>query len=204
MAARGGGWFTSRKLSPNLRNYHPQKERQHMNLFSAEGFDFLVRWIHFVAGITWIGILYYFNFIQGAFLAEVEDSTKKDVITKLMPRALWWFRWGAMITVIAGLILYMRQMMLIGSDVFFSTSYGVSISIGGAMGIIMWFNVWFIIWPNQKVIIATTSEAAAKGEAPQGLAGRARIAFLASRTNTLLSIPMLFFMAAASHGPWGG
>ncbi len=167
-----------------------------MNLFSAEGFDFLVRWIHFMAGITWIGILYYFNFIQGAFMNEVEDSTKKDVVTKLMPRALWWFRWGAMITVIAGLIIYIRQMMLIGSDMFYSTSYGVSISIGGAMDIIMWFNVWFIIWPIQKKIIAK-----AKGESSEG--GNARIAFLASRTNTLLSIPMLFFMAAARHMTWG-
>ena len=167
-----------------------------MNLFSAEGFEFLIRWVHYMAGITWIGILYYFNFIQGAFLTEVEAATKTDVVTKLMPRALWWFRWGAMITVLAGLIIYFRRMEVLGPETFFNSSYGISITLGGAMGIIMWFNVWFIIWPNQKKIIA-----AAKGESGEG--GNARVAFLASRVNTMLSIPMLFFMAAASHMPWG-
>ena len=172
-----------------------------MDLFSAAGYEFILRWIHFLSGITWIGILYYFNFIQGAFMTEVEGGTKTDVTTKLMPRALWWFRWSAMVTVIAGLLIYFKRM---GGEpeAFFASSYGVSISIGGAMGIIMWFNVWFIIWPNQKVIIAATAEAAAKGEAPQ-VGKRPRVAFLASRINTMLSIPMLFFMAAASHMPWG-
>ena len=183
--------------SPIFERSIPQKERRHMSLLSAEGFEFLVRWIHFLSGITWIGILYYFNFIQGAFLTEVEADTKKDITTKLMPRALWWFRWGAMITVIAGLIIYFRRLGVIGADTFFASSYGVSITIGGILGIIMWFNVWFIIWPNQKKIIA-----AAKGESSEG--GNARVAFLASRTNTMLSIPMLFFMAAASHMPWTG
>ncbi|MCZ6730198.1 MAG: urate hydroxylase PuuD [SAR324 cluster bacterium] len=168
-----------------------------LDLFSASGFEFLIRWIHFLAGITWIGILYYFNFIQGAFLNEVEAATKTDVTTKLLPRALWWFRWGAMITIISGLIMYFMKMNAVGSDLFFSSSYGVSISIGGLMGLIMWFNVWFIIWPNQKVIMA------AAGGASVEVGNRPRVAFLASRTNTMLSIPMLFFMAAASHMPWG-
>ncbi|MCZ6473819.1 MAG: urate hydroxylase PuuD [SAR324 cluster bacterium] len=168
-----------------------------LDLFSASGFEFLIRWIHFLAGITWIGILYYFNFIQGAFLNEVEAGTKTDVTTKLLPRALWWFRWGAMITIISGLIMYFMKMNAVGSDLFFSSSYGVSISIGGLMGLIMWFNVWFIIWPNQKVIMA------AAGGASVEVGNRPRVAFLASRTNTMLSIPMLFFMAAASHMPWG-
>ena len=175
-----------------------------MALFSMEGYEFLLRWIHFLSGITWIGILYYFNFVQGAFMNEAEAGTKTDVVTKLLPRALWWFRWGAMVTVLAGLLMYLNQLSQIGTSLFFSSSYGVSISIGGALGIIMWFNVWFIIWPHQKVIIATTAEAAAKGQAPEGLAGRARTAFLASRTNTMLSIPMLFFMAAARHMSWIG
>ncbi|MCZ6558646.1 MAG: urate hydroxylase PuuD [SAR324 cluster bacterium] len=168
-----------------------------LDLFSASGFEFLIRWIHFLAGITWIGILYYFNFIQGAFLNEVEAGTKTDVTTKLLPRALWWFRWGAMITIISGLIMYFMKMNAVGSDLFFSSSYGVSISIGGLLGLIMWFNVWFIIWPNQKVIMA------AAGGASVEVGNRPRVAFLASRTNTMLSIPMLFFMAAASHMPWG-
>ena len=175
-----------------------------MALFSIEGYEFLLRWIHFMAGITWIGILYYFNFVQVAFMAEAEPSTKTEVTTKLVPRALWWFRWSAMVTVLAGLLIYLNQLNQQGASLFFAGSYGVSITIGGVLGIIMWFNVWFIIWPHQKVIIATTAEAAAKGQAPEGLAGRARTALLASRTNTMLSIPMLFFMAAARHISWIG
>lgn len=168
-----------------------------MDLFSHQGFVFIVRWSHFLAGITWIGILYYFNFIQGPFLAGVDEAaTKKDVTTKLLPRALWWFRWGAMFTVISGILLLMdfyRQ-----DPNFFSTARGVNISIGGLLGIVMWFNVWFIIWPNQKKIIASVGQ----GKGPTDLGGKPRVAFLASRTNTMLSIPMLFFMAASSHGVW--
>jgi uncharacterized membrane protein len=166
-----------------------------MSLLSYEGFIFLMRWVHFLAGITWIGILYYFNFVQGPFLAGVQEAaTKKDVTTKLLPRALWWFRWGAMITVIVGLILYFDRWHKIG-DGFLSSQPGVSITIGGILGLIMWFNVWFIIWPNQQKIIA----AAEAGKGPTELGGKPRVAFLASRTNTMLSIPMLFFMAASGH-----
>ena len=171
-----------------------------MQLLSYAGFIFLVRWAHFLAGITWIGLLYYFNFVQGPFLAQVsEAATKKDVTTKLLPRALWWFRWGAMFTVIMGLIMYFNFMHERGGASWLSTQQGVSISIGGLLGIIMWYNVWFIIWPNQKLIIA----AAEQGKGPTELGGKPRVAFLASRTNTMLSIPMLFFMAASSHMTWG-
>ncbi len=160
--------------------------------------EFILRWIHFLAGITWIGLLYYFNFIQGPFMGQAEDVTKKDITTKMAPRSLWWFRWSAMITVIAGMLMILNRIGLGGAGIM-GTPWGISISIGGILGIIMWFNVWFIIWPNQKVIIATTTS----GEGTEGNAARGRVAFLASRTNTMLSIPMLFFMAAASHGPWG-
>ena len=174
-----------------------------MELFSAAGYEFILRWIHFLSGITWIGLLYYFNFVQAPFMGEAEAGTKTDITTKLAPRALWWFRWGAMFTVGAGLLIYFNRMGQMGVDQFFASSYGISITIGGVMGIIMWFNVWFIIWPNQKFIIAATQAAKDSGKAPEGIGNRPRKAFLASRTNTLLSIPMLFFMAAASHMPWG-
>lgn len=173
-----------------------------LDLFSHAGFLFLIRWSHFLAGITWIGLLYYFNFIQGAFLASVSEAgTKKDVTTKLLPRALWWFRWGALFTVLAGLILYIDMASRSGAGFggFMATQQGASITIGGLMGIIMLLNVWGIIWPNQKRIIA----AAEQGKGPTELGGNPRAAFLASRTNTLLSIPMLFFMAASSHISWG-
>jgi uncharacterized membrane protein len=164
--------------------------------------EFILRWIHFLAGITWIGLLYYFNFVQGPFMAEAAAAAKPEVLTKLLPRALWWFRWGAMVTAGAGLLIIFSRINSGGMEVM-STPWGVSISIGGALGLIMWFNVWFIIWPNQKVIIEANKKALAEGKAVEGLGNRPRVAFLASRTNTALSFPMLFFMGAASHGAWG-
>ncbi|MCH9046077.1 MAG: urate hydroxylase PuuD [SAR324 cluster bacterium] len=170
-----------------------------MDLISYQGYIFLVRLVHFLAGITWIGILYYFNFVQGPFLAGVDEAaTRKDVTTKLLPRALWWFRWGAMVTVIAGILMLIDFHVSIGPG-FWGSQKGVSISIGGVLGIIMLFNVWGIIWPNQKKIIA----AAEQGKGPTELGGKPRMAFLASRINTVLSIPMLFFMAASGHMSWG-
>jgi len=165
-------------------------------------YELILRWIHFLAGITWIGLLYYFNFVQGPFMAEAAAAAKPEVTTKLLPRALWWFRWGAMITVAAGILIILNKISQNGTEVM-GTSWGISISIGGILGLIMWYNVWFIIWPNQKVIIAANQKAVTEGKPVEGLGNRPRVAFLASRTNTMLSIPMLFFMAAASHNPWG-
>jgi uncharacterized membrane protein len=157
----------------------------------------LLRWLHFLAGITWIGILYYFNFVQTPFFAETDAPVRGAAIQKLVPRALWWFRWGAMFTVLAG-VAYL--LLWWGYQLGWSiTSWTVSILTGGSMGLIMWGNVWFCIWPNQQVVIANAS-AVAGGAAPNPAAAPAgRRASLASRTNTLFSIPMLFFMGAASH-----
>jgi uncharacterized membrane protein len=168
--------------------------------------ELILRWIHFLSGVTWIGLLYYFNFVQGPFMAEAAAAAKPEVLTKLLPRALWWFRWAAMVTVIAGILIILNRVRNGGWELLSWNSHnawGVSISIGGILGIIMWFNVWFIIWPNQKVIIEANRKALADGKPVEGLGKRPRVAFLASRTNTALSIPMLFFMGAASHGAWG-
>ncbi len=154
----------------------------------------LLRWTHFLAGITWIGLLYYFNFVQGAFMAQAKAAAKIEVTQKLLPRALWWFRWAAMVTWLTGMAMIVSNHSSIGPG-YWSTARGIYIAIGAVMGTIMWFNVWFIIWPNQKIIIA------AKGDASK-IGNRPRVAFLASRTNTLLSIPMLYFMATSPHGPW--
>ncbi len=167
-------------------------------LFSNVGYEFILRWIHFMAGITWIGILYYFNFVQAPFMGEAEGGTKFDVTTKLMPRALWWFRWGAMVTFIAGWLIFINKAM-VGHSLSWNSN-GLAITFGGILGTIMWFNVWFIIWPNQQVIIAENRKAKESGGKPD-VGKRPRVAFLASRTNTMLSIPMLFFMAASSHLP---
>src|SRR3954469_25086301 len=117
-------------------------------LFSMEGFVFLMRWLHFFFGITWIGHLYYFNFVQGPFFGETDAATKSNAIQKLVPRALWWFRWGAMFTLLTGLLILGTRGHRDGMGIFM-TSWGVCIMTGFAMGALMWANVWFVIWPNQ-------------------------------------------------------
>lgn len=226
----------------------------------------LFRWAHFVGGITWIGMLYFFNLVNVNFMKALDAPTKKVVVPNLMPKALWYFRWGAVVTVLAGLGYY--AMYILRGDVINANSDGagantwlilllwlvisgaawavyayvllpnlnkdgkilaaataalvialavalvwlldsqltgrrdhwasnktLSIGIGGALGIIMLLNVWGIIWPAQKRIIAAT----AAGTAPD--AALARRAFLASRTNAWLSLPMLWFMGT-SHGDY--
>lgn len=170
-------------------------------LFSLEGLNFIFRWIHFFFGIVWIGLLYYFNFVQGAFFAEADAATKSNAIQKLVPRALWWFRWGAMWTLASGI----GMLMIAGHQdhSVYSSTWGVLILTGASMAIIMWFNVWFVIWPNQKIVIQSATQAASGGQALPAAAGAAARAGVASRTNVLLSMPMLFFMGAAKHLPIG-
>lgn len=159
---------------------------------------FLLRWIHFLAGIAWIGMLYYFNFVQTPFFAEAEPGVRSAAIQKLVPRALWWFRWGAMFTFLSGILIYLHMLGGMGS-VFFTTNQGVAITIGGLIGTLMFLNVWLVIWPAQKVVIASATQVAQGGQAIPDAAARARRAALTSRTNTVFSIPMLFYMGAASH-----
>jgi uncharacterized membrane protein len=176
---------------------------------------FLLRWIHFLAGITWIGLLYYFNFVQVPFFAETEAPVRSGAIVKLVPRALWWFRYAALVTFLSGilyLVLWLVEAFPAGARMAqLSTAWGVSIQIGALLGTIMFLNVWLIIWPNQKIVIASAQGVAAGKEADPKAAGAGAKAFVASRTNTLLSVPMLFFMGAATHlpmfsgkadGPW--
>jgi uncharacterized membrane protein len=163
---------------------------------------FALRWVHFIFGITWIGHLYFFNFVNGPFAKTMDAETKKKVVPQLMPRALWWFRWGAMITVITGWVYIIGKLHLNGAGLtgpggLFTSTWGQWITTGGLLGTIMWFNVWFIIWPSQKKIITWTKN----GESPAEMAGTVKLAFTASRLNTYLSVPMLFCMGAASHLP---
>src|SRR5258708_4208117 len=129
-----------------------------LSIISQEGLLFVLRWFHFFFGIIWIGLLYYFNFVQGVFFAEIDAGTKSVAIQKLVPRALFWFRWGAMGTFITGLITLMIYGSQGGGGDIFRSSFGIFILSGAALGTFMWANVWFVIWPNQKVVIASATQ----------------------------------------------
>ena len=164
--------------------------------FDHTWFAFLFRWLHVLSGVMWIGLLWYFNFVQIPNMPKIPDEQKPAIGKVIAPAALWWFRWGAMATIVTGLILaamngYIVDAILLGiSDGGASTAIG----IGMWLGAIMWFNVWMVIWPNQKRALGIV-EADADTKAKS-----ARTAMLFSRTNTLLSIPMLYCMVAAQNG----
>ncbi len=157
---------------------------------------FLLRWIHILAGITWIGLLYFFNFVNVPFQAVLEKEFKAKVNPPLLLRALWWFRWAAMVTMVVGWFLlaykYTHMHLWQGPEGDLSPM-ALWILFGGTLGTIMWFNVWFIIWPNQKKVI----RALQSGQAPQP--EWPKTALLFSRVNTYLSGPMLFAMIAPNH-----
>ncbi len=149
--------------------------------------DILARWGHLLFGITWIGLLYYFNFIQGGYFKSASAEGLSDAKAKLAPEALWWFRWGAMFTFLTGLILLLGVHMQN-----FMNNYTI---VGATMGTLMFLNVWLVIWPNQKIALGMV-----QGDGPTAAAK----ALLASRSNTLLSAPMVFCMLAGPHyGGWG-
>jgi uncharacterized membrane protein len=164
--------------------------------FGHDWFKFFFRWLHIMSGVMWIGHLWYFNFVQTPSMPKIPDEQKPAITKVIAPAALFWFRWGAMATIVTGLILaamngYIGDAILIG---FTDGGQSTPIGIGMWLGAIMWFNVWFVIWPNQKKVLGLVeADAEAKKKA-------ARLALIFSRTNTLLSIPMLYCMAAQSFG----
>ena len=167
-------------------------------IMDTNSYAFLFRWLHVLTGIMWIGLLYYFNFVQIPNMPNIPDEQKPAVSKVIAPAALWWFRWAAMATVLTGLILgylngYIHDAMSLGAMNDFAVPKNIAIGIGMWLGIVMWFNVWFVIWPNQKKALGIV-EADADTKAAS-----ARTAMLFSRTNTLLSIPMLFSMVSAQN-----
>ena len=157
--------------------------------------SFFMRWLHVLCGVMWIGILWYFNFIQIPNMGNIPDDQKPAISKVIAPAALWWFRWGAMGTIVTGLILasmndYIVDALMLGAS---GVPKHTAIGIGMWLGIIMWFNVWFIIWPNQKVALGIVDGSADEKAA----AGRKAMLF--SRTNTMLSVPMLFAMVSAQN-----
>ncbi len=159
----------------------------------------LDRWLHILAGITWIGLLYYFNFVQVPGLAQAKaDGTAAGITKHIAPRALLWFRWAAAVTWITGAYYLIRFPGHSFMDAFTLQGGSALIGIGAWLGTIMLFNVWVLIWPNQKKVLGIVSAS----DDEKAKAGR--VALLASRTNTMLSIPMLFFMITGTHAHGAG
>ena len=159
---------------------------------------FLFRWLHVLSGVMWIGLLWYFNFVQTPSMPKIPDEQKPAVSKVIAPAALFWFRWAAMATIVTGLILawmngYLVDALTLGAAGGFGAPKNIAIGIGMWLGAIMWFNVWFIIWPNQQKALGMVQvEADAKAKA-------ARLAGLTSRFNTMLSVPMLYAMVSAQN-----
>jgi len=171
-------------------------------LYAAQEYDngtfwrFLFRWLHVLSGIMWVGLLWYLNFVQIPNMAKIPDDQKPAIAKVIMPAVLFWFRWAAMATVATGLILaalngYIVDALTLGQS---TGALGhTMIGIGMWLGIVMWANVWFVIWPAQKKVLGLVpADAAAKASA-------ARTALLVSRTNTALTFPMLFAMVSAQN-----
>lgn len=170
-----------------------------MEIFTFEGVSALTRWIHILAGIVWIGLLYYFNFVQTPFFAETEAGVRTTAIRQLVPRALAWFRYSALVTFLGGVLLIILKISDVGAANALLTPYGIIIVSGMGLGTLMFLNVWGVIWPKQKIVIASAEGVAAGKEANPRAADAGRRALLASRTNVVFSIPMLFFMVSSGH-----
>jgi uncharacterized membrane protein len=160
------------------------------NLSSIE-LPFLFRWIHVMVGVMWIGLLWYFNFVQIPSMSKIPDEQKPAIGKVIAPTALFWFRWAALFTVVSGVILavlngYAHQAFTLQAPF-------RAIGLGMWIALVMAFNVWFIIWPNQKRALGIVTVE------PDVKAKSARVAMLTSRFNTMLSVPMLFLMVAQSH-----
>jgi uncharacterized membrane protein len=163
---------------------------------------FFFRWFHVLSGIMWIGHLWYFNFTQIPTMPKIPDELKPAVGKFIAPEALFWFRWGAMFTIVTGIILagmndYLLQAYTLGATENFQNHQHIAIGIGMWLGTIMWFNVWFVIWPNQQKALNIANKFADLSK--EAKAASAKTAGQFSRVNTMLSIPMLFCMVAASH-----
>jgi uncharacterized membrane protein len=157
---------------------------------------FFFRWLHIASGVMWIGHLWYFNFTQTPTMPKIPQELRPGVVRYILPEALFWFRWGAMLTIITGLIVaWLRGIIgpALGLGIGHHDLYTSLIGFGMWLGIIMWFNVWFIIWPNQKKVLGITPAQPAEVDAARRLAG------LTSRVNTMLSIPMLYCMASMHY-----
>jgi uncharacterized membrane protein len=168
--------------------------------FSRLGLEETFRWLHILAGITWIGLLYFFNLVQVPAYAAFGDEAKARNIAldKLTRRALWWFRWAAAATVLMGIFIIGSTKGYM-SDGFGTSGPGLAISLGMLLGIVMFLNVWGVIWRNQKVVLANAANVLAGGEANPDAPAAGRRAFMASRQNVVFSVAMLYLMVVRGH-----
>jgi uncharacterized membrane protein len=173
--------------------------------FSQPGIAFGFRWLHVVAGIAWIGLLYYFNFVQvPAFAAFGDEGKARNIaIDKVARKALWWFRWAAVSTFVTGILITLLTKNYF-NDGFGKSGRGLAISTGMLLGTIMLLNVWGVIWRNQKVVLANAANVLAGGEANPDAPAAGRRALMASRQNTIFSVSMVWFMLYTQHGPRAG
>ncbi len=158
------------------------------------------RYAHYLAGITWIGLLYFFNFIQGSAFAEMSEGARGEALRKITWRTLWWFRWGAALTWVSGIwiLAHQRAFGELFPD-YWNTSQGMGIAFGAILGTTMAANVWMVIWPAQQIVIGSSTAVAEGGAADPEAPAAAKRAGRASRVNTLFSIPLLWFMMWPSH-----
>jgi len=176
-----------------------------MEILTQDGFSHFLRALHVLAGIGWIGLLYYFNLVQvPAFAAYGDEGKARNIsIDKLARRALWWFRWAAVVTLVLGLLLigvtenYMQDFM--SGNESNDLAHDATIFVGMILGITMAANVWMVIWKNQKIVLANAANVLAGGEADPGAAAAGRRALLASRQNMIFSFSMLWFMVGPAH-----
>jgi uncharacterized membrane protein len=197
-----GATFTNRS------EFHKEGVRKVLatadGIFSTIGREQFFRWLHILSGITWIGLLYFFNLVQVPGYAAFGDEAKARniAIDKVTRRALWWFRWAAVSTVVAGILITASVKDSFSgyfNDGFGSSGKGLAISLGMLIAIVMFLNVWGVIWRNQKVVLANAANLLAGGEANPNAAAAGRRAVMASRTNFIFSIAMLYLMVAAAH-----
>jgi uncharacterized membrane protein len=172
-----------------------------LDIFSRDGLSYLSRWSHVFVGIAWIGLLYFFNFVQVPAYAEMEAAARNNAIDKLTSRALWWFRWAAAATLVSGIAIFFLDPKELYDGDYIKTLPGIAIYAGILLAVTMFLNVWLVIWPNQKKVIANARNVQAGGQADPGAAPAARKALMASRMNMIYSLPMLIFMVGAAHFP---
>ena len=171
-----------------------------MEIFHRVGLSEAFRISHVIVAVMWLGLLWYFNFVQTPAFAEMEASSRNDAFDKLTWRALWWFRWSAAATVVFGLlIIAIAPKRTYDKDFWIHSAAGPTLGIGILFGLTMFLNVWLVIWPNQQIVIANARTLKAGGEANPNAAAAARAGAMASRQNTIFSLPLLVFMVGSAH-----